>query len=242
MERKKYFILIITVFLSLRAVASYQEQIFTAYLQGDMNLWKTVIDRMEGVQTKNARFTHNLLNYQYGYIAYNIGVKEYAEARTYLTRAYAHIARLQEMNYNESVIQSYIAAFYGFEIGLQRLKAPIYGPRSIAAANRAMEHDAHNPMGFIQYGHAQYYMPSVFGGSKTEALRYYHTAEKLFERTITAAQRDWNYISLLVTIAQAYEDVGNIAKAVHYYDKILTIVPDFMWVKYELYPAIKEKI
>ena len=241
MERSKYFIVWFLFFASVKGFASYQEQIFSAYLTGDMDAWRHVIDRMESIETKNARFTHNLINYQYGFIGYAIGVSDLKTARLYLNLAKNNLQRLEEMNYNSSVIQSYKAAFYGFEIGLNRFRAPLYGPRSIDAAKQAMLLDNTNPIGFKQYAHAQYYMPAIFGGSKTEALEYYHTAEKIYENNLHDAHRDWNYISLLVTIAQAYEELGNTSKAISYYEKILSFAPGFTWVKNELYPSIKNK-
>ena len=55
------------------------------------------------------------------------------------------------------------------------------------------------------------------------------------------AQQNWNYLSLLTSIAKAYEVTGRKAMAKLYYEKILKIEPNFMWVKNELYPKILNK-
>jgi len=54
-------------------------------------------------------------------------------------------------------------------------------------------------------------------------------------------QQNWNYLSLLTSIARAYEATGRSAMAKLYYDKILKIAPDYLWVKNELYPKFLKK-
>ena len=82
-------------------------------------------------------------------------------------------------------------------------------------------------------------MPAVFGGSKKKALGYYLKAEKLM--TSGNVENDWNYLSTLTLIAGAYEELGNYEKAETYYLKILSISPQFTWVKNNLYPKFLSK-
>ena len=49
---------------------------------------------------------------------------------------------------------------------------------------------------------------------------------------------DWNYLSLLVTMAKAYDKIGQKNTAKAYYEKILALEPNFRWIRDELYPAI----
>jgi tetratricopeptide (TPR) repeat protein len=105
----------------------------------------------------------------------------------------------------------------------------------------AIEHDKENPYGYIQYGNSQFYMPAVFGGSKKVALQYFKTAEKLMESDQEKIKENWNYLNLLAFIAITYTEINDYAMAKAYYDKILKIEPDFLWVKDELYPALLNK-
>ena len=82
-------------------------------------------------------------------------------------------------------------------------------------------------------------MPAVFGGSKKKAIEYYLKAEKLM--TVGDVKNDWNYLSTLTLIAGAYEELGNYEKAETYYLKILSISPQFTWVKNNLYPKFLSK-
>lgn len=52
---------------------------------------------------------------------------------------------------------------------------------------------------------------------------------------------DWNYLALLVQLAEAFEVTGKIDKAGAFYVKALSSEPNFSWVKDELYPAFTKK-
>jgi tetratricopeptide (TPR) repeat protein len=201
-----------------------------------------VIDAMEERSITNPDFIADLLNYQYGYIGYCIGIEEYDEAELYLEKAYTNLDFLIEKQYDKAVISSYTSALYGFEIGISSWKAPIVGPASLESAQNAISYDSSYYLGYVQYGHTQFYMPEVFGGSKKSALQNYHKAETLLEYNTRALVSDWNYLSLLVVIAQAYEKVDELQKAQTYYEKILRIEPDFLWVADTLYPQLLEKM
>ena len=56
-----------------------------------------------------------------------------------------------------------------------------------------------------------------------------------------AVKTDWNYLSLLPQIAKAYEELKDYKNAENYYRKILSVAPDFAWVKNELYPQFLKK-
>ena len=236
MERKIHtLILFLMITATAGAEAPDKAVIYSAYISGDMVRWKSVIDRMEEVKSRDNTFLLELVNYQYGYIAWAIGVKRNSEARRYLNLAEANIAVMERNKYNLSMVNAYKAAFYGYRIGLNVLQAPFVGPKSVESANLAMKLDPSNPYGYIQYGNSQYYMPAMFGGSKEEAIKYYLKAEELMASDAEFAENNWNYLNLLTVLAQAFSETGNLASAKNYYDKILRTEPDFIWVKDQLY-------
>ncbi|MBP6577255.1 MAG: tetratricopeptide repeat protein, partial [Chryseobacterium sp.] len=183
-----------------------------------------------------------LINYQYGYIGWCIGNKKNNVAEQYIQLGESNIAVLEKSGYKPSWINSYKSAFYGYKIGLNKLKAPFIGPKSVECAELSMKQDAENPYGFIQFANSQYYMPAVFGGSKSEALKYYMKAEKIMEKNQNQIKEDWNYLSLLSMIAIAYTELNDYKNAKEYYNKILNIEPNFLWVKNELYPKLLKKM
>ena len=140
------------------------------------------------------------------------------------------------------MVNAYKAAFYGFRIGLNKLLAPFLGGKSLECAKNAVKLDDMNPLAYVQLGNAEFYMPAAFGGSKAEALKYYTKAQEIIESDTVALKEDWNYLSLLTVIAQAYSYTGEYDKSKQYLDKILSIEPEFTWIKSELYPQIYNKM
>lgn len=207
-----------------------------------MNKWKSTIDKMQEQEKKPNEFLLELINYQYGYIGWCLGNNEKKQAKIYLKLSEENVENLEKTSLYPSYVNAYKSAFYGYAIGINKLKAPFIGPKSINAAKQSMEENPNNPYGFIQYANAQFYMPPIFGGSKSEALEYYKRAQTIMEKDKTQLRNDWNYLSLLTNMAQAYTEVKEYEKADEYYKHILEIEPNFLWVRNELYPNfIKER-
>lgn len=236
MERKKCFIIMLLAFGFLLLNAQHKKAIYKAYITSNMSEWKAIIDEMQKENKKSDEFLLELINYQYGYIGWALTLDNKKQAKTYLKLSENNLEDLEERAVYPSHVDAYKSAFYGFSIGLNRLKAPFLGPKSIAAAKQSMEDNPANPYGFIQYANAQFYMPPIFGGSKTEALKYYTRAQTIMEDDGIALKNDWNYLSLLTNMAQAYSEIKEYEKAEQYYKYILEVEPSFLWVKDELYP------
>ncbi len=84
-------------------------------------------------------------------------------------------------------------------------------------------------------------MPPVFGGSKSEAIAHFKQAQSIMEKDPQYLKQNWNYLSLLAMMAEAYTEIKEYDKAEEYYKQILTIEPNFLWVKNELYPNFIKK-
>jgi len=243
MERAKCFLIILLFYcIPLNAQKDYKTVIYNAYINNNMSKWKSEIDEMQAWKSKTNEFILELINYQYGYIAWSIAKDKTDDAETYLALAMENLEYLEKLNYKLSYINSYKSAFYGFKIGLAWYKAPILGPESIIFSKTAIETDKSNPYGYIQYANAQYYMPEIFGGSKTLAIEYYKKAQVIMEKNKYYTHKNWNYLSLLTTIAQAFTGNMNYYLAKEYYEKIIQLEPNYTWVKNELYPELLKKI
>lgn len=237
MERQRSFIILILCLLGWFPLkADYKTEIYLAYINGDMNRWRNVLDSMLEYSNHSCEFQLELTNYLYGYIAWCIGNDKSKEAKLYLTFLENKLTYLESEKFKLSVVYSYWSAYYGFKIGINKLKAPFLGPKSVKYAEMAIQQDNKNVYGYIQYGNAEYYRPVIFGGSKTKALQYYIKAETLMEQNIDEIKNDWNYLNLLVTIAKAYVEIKDYKSAFKYFEKILEVEPRFLWIKNELYP------
>lgn len=240
MERQKYIvILILFIFSGLGAMATYKTEIYKAYISNNMNEWKKVMDRMNLETKRDNDFLLELLNYQYGYIGWCVGNKENEQAKKYLSLAEKNIEILEKQSFELSILNAYKSAFYGYRVGLNKLQAPFIGPKSVESAKKAIELDKNNPYGYIQIGNSEFYMPSIFGGSKTVALENFKKAENLMERNSEKIKNDWNYLSLLAMIVMSCKELKQYELAKYYCEKALKTEPEFLWVKLDLYPEIK---
>lgn len=222
--------------------ADFRSEIYSAYINNRMEMWKNVIDRMEAIKMKSNEQILELVNYQYGYIGYCLGFDKKDEARKYLDIAFINIESLEKAKYNPSMTNAYKAAFYGFRISLNKLSAPVNGIKSRDHAKTALELDTENFFGYVQYGNTLFYMPAAFGGSKKEALDYFLKARKILERNPSDLKGNWNYISLLVLVGQTYYYLDDYETSKEVYDEILSIEPGFLYVKDVLYPKLLEKM
>jgi len=218
--------------------ADSKSSIYNAYLNKDMATWKVVMTALERTHPKTLPQILELVNYQYGYIGWCLGVDKKSEAKQYMDKGEANLSLLEKQAYQPSQVNAYKAAFIGFRLGLTPLKAPVLGPKSLELTELAIKQDKNNPLGYLQFGNGLYYRPKVFGGSKVKAMTYYHKAERLMEAS--GITNDWNYLNLLALIGMAYQDMGEADKAEAYYQKALRVEPRFTWVKDELYPLLKQ--
>ncbi|MBN2666036.1 MAG: hypothetical protein JXR67_05965 [Bacteroidales bacterium] len=243
MERKKNWLIAVILLLTFAQVrADYRSDIYSAYINNRMELWKSVIDRMSSQPGKSDEFILELLNYQYGYIGYCIGFDKKDEARVYLNIAQKNLDLLEKKKYNPGVINAYRSAFYGFRIGLNPVTAPINGLRSIDCAKTAIKLDPDHYLGYVQQGNIQFYMPSTFGGSKKEALQHYLKARELLEKEPGAVTGNWNYLSLLVVIGQTHTYLKDYSSAQKVYDFIMRTEPAFTFVRDDLYPKLLKQM
>ena len=243
MERTKYrLIIILGVLFALNVHAGNRSEIYNAYINNQMTVWKVVIDQLSSSSLKDDDHLIELVNYQYGYVAWCLGNNHKDEAAVYLKLAENNLKLLETRKFNPSRVNGYKAAFYGFHIGLSMFSAPFLGPKSAACARQSILLNPDDPFGYIQSGNVQMHTPALMGGSKTEAVSLFLKAKMLMEKNGEENRGDWNYLSLLTSVAKAYDSTGDYPKAKLIYEEILRFEPGFKWVRDELYPQLLKKI
>ncbi len=245
MERKKYILTLLFLLLFASALAnggaSNRSLIYKAYISGEMTLWKGVVDKMQINLKPEPDYLLELLNYQYGYIGWALGSGNKSEAEKYLQRVKNNLNLLKSKTGETSMTLFYASVINSFSIPFNKLKIAHYGMESLELAERSLERDAANPYANMQYASCYYYMPAIFGGSKSTGLLYYSKARKYMELSSYDNNEDWNYLSLLVQIAQVYADLKKYEEALDIYRLILKREPGFVWVKNELYPKVLKR-
>jgi tetratricopeptide (TPR) repeat protein len=228
--------------LSIKVWGNDRLRIYNAYVHNDMKIWKHIIDSIQQEDKKSNATLLTLVNYQYGYVGWCIGLNFDKEAENYISLMEKNIALLEKKNYRLSMIYAYQSALYGYRIGLSPVRAPFYGPKSIKYAENSLKLDKNNYFALMQAGNIHYYMPRIFGGSIKEAISYFLRAKTAMEKNSTDIHYNWNYLHLLTLIAQAYTKAEDYQSAARYYDLILKIEPEFQWIKDELFDDLLKKL
>ncbi len=255
MERPnyQYLTIIFTAFITFLSVtnvakasdstqASLQDQIYRAYVYGQMPLWEDALASMKSEYNRNPS---NLLLYdimlaKYGLIGYYLGIDENANGRRMMDEAAPYLETLESRLGYAAQAKLFKAAFNAFRIGMRPWLGVRLGPQSERLIDEAIEINPLYPRGWIEKGNMMYYAPAMFGGSKTKAIEHYKHAIELMEADMQNNHR-WLYLSTLVSLAQAYEHTGNPGLAIATLEKSLRFEPDFKWVKDELLPELKSK-
>lgn len=242
MERKNYILISALVIPLLLFSATPAGLVYDAYISGNMKQWQRVLTEAQRNTRPTAVQRLERVNFQYGYIAWCIGNKKYTEAKEWIPRMEADLEQLEKSKTELSTVYAYKAAMYGYRIGVNKLQAPFLGPKSRDFAEKSIKTDPSNPLGHQQYGNIQFYTPFLFGGSKENAATHLLKALHLMETRPKQLEWNWNYLSLLTSIAELYYETGDRAKAIAYLKKTLKAEPGYQWVKNELLPLYEGKL
>jgi tetratricopeptide (TPR) repeat protein len=89
----------------------------------------------------------------------------------------------------------------------------------------------------------KYNTPGMFGGSYKDALKNFNISASLYEKqNKDTASSDLGYLEALTWTGRSHEKLENFEAAMFSYKKVLSIEPDFGWVKYSLLPKLEEKL
>lgn len=243
---KKTILYIILATVSFFAVAqgsieldAWRKQIYEAYVLDNMPQWERATRAMETAygQQPSGELLYDLTLAQYGLIGYYLGQKENSKAQALLDKADKNREALAKIPDYRAEAYAFESAFIGYSIGLRPLRAVTQGPRSMRAADHALEADNRYPRAWVEKGNISFFAPAPFG-SKTEAITHYEKAIQLMEANMHPSHR-WLYLSTLVSLAGAYEKTGDLPRAIRTLEKALRFEPRFKWVKDEMLPKYK---
>ncbi len=240
------FILFLLPFLFVVKVGSanssvYDDRLYNCFISSDMLEWQRVIVDLEKEYeaTKSIKTEFQLLHAQYGFIGFLLGSKRTSLGEEYIAKADKHIASLLKSNPKWVEVMALEAAIIAFKISLRPYKAPFLGPRSMSLIDDALKLEPNNVYALIEKGNSKHYAPSYVGGSPTEAIVQYQKAITSIKSSNTT--KTWWYLNTLTQLALAAEKAKNYTLASKTYKEILSIEPNFKWVKDELYPKFLKK-
>ncbi|HCT94617.1 MAG: hypothetical protein A2X19_07450 [Bacteroidetes bacterium GWE2_39_28] len=247
MERKKYLLIVILLMLGLASYAQdkYDKAIYDCYVKGDMIGWQQIIKLAErdvaaersGEYSYKSPLKISLINYYYGVSGWLISQKESKLVMEYIKKGEALIEKILDHEPDNATFIAYKAAFKGFRIGVSNFKAVYLGMQSMNFAKKAYSIDPINVRALIEMGNVLYYSPSFAGGDKKKGIEFYERAVSEIERG-GSTFNNWQYLSLLTSITNAYYESGQKKEALKAYEKANSAEPRFLWIKENLSPKI----
>ncbi|BDX39396.1 hypothetical protein CYCD_27510 [Tenuifilaceae bacterium CYCD] len=220
----------------------YDDRLYSCFVSSDMLEWERVMVDLEKEfeTTKSVKVEFQLLHAQYGFVGFLLGSNRTSLGEEYIAKADKHIANLLKSNPKWVEVMALQAAVLAYKISLSPYKAPFLGPKSINLIADALELEPNNMYALIEKGNSKHYAPSYVGGSPAEAIVNYQKA--ITNIKASSKTKTWWYLNTLTQLALAAEKAKNYTLASKTYKEILSIEPNFKWVKDELYPKFLEKI
>ena len=224
--------------ISVKAQENPHCNIYRAFKHKNQALWKQTIElyQQEYNNHKSAYLLSELVEAQYGYAAFCIGMKKDEEAEEILSLAVKNVEILLQKEAYVSKAYAIYSGLHAFKLHYEPYKSFYYGPRIVNYIDKAVKKDSTNPVAWSEKGNMKYHAPKMFGGDKKEAIQYYLKSIKLYEQKSGMPECNWMYLNTLTWLAQSYEKTGQPNSAAETYKKILQLAPDYQWVHDELYP------
>ena len=149
-------------------------QLYQAYITRDMIVWQQYINSAdwENLDTEQRK---QLLNYEYGYSAYILGINV-EEGKQCIQRFASHL-EMMKSELPEERYCAYLASVQSYRLALDKGQLMKYAKRVFSNIQRAMEINPNDPFVLSMQGNVEFYSPF---GSKKEALVYYQKADSLY--------------------------------------------------------------
>jgi tetratricopeptide (TPR) repeat protein len=140
--------------------------------------------------------------------------------------------------------QALLSGVYGLSIARNWTRGMTVGPKANRLAQQAVDSDPGNPRAWLMHGSQKLHTPPMFGGSLDDAVQAFERAIELYEDRLPGDPMlpEWGYADALTWLGIAYERQDRYDEALSAYHKVLDVVPDFSWVKYDLLPNLERKL
>lgn len=123
-----------------------------------------------------------------------------------------------------------LASVYGFTVSLDPGKAISYGPRSHEHIHAAVALNKNSPRVQLFKGIIEYNTPPMFGGDTESAQKSFLEALNHFPEDINSGKH-WGHSEAFTWLGLTYLQRGDTDTAVTYWERALTVTPDYGWAK-----------
>ena len=194
-------------------------QLYEAYITRNMSVWEQYIDSADW-NSLNIEQRKQLLNYEYGFSAYMLGVD--VEKSKRLIQCFATHLELMKSELPEERYCAYLASVYTYQLALDKSQLMKYAKGIYNNIERAMELNPNDPFVLSMQGNVEFYSP--FGNKKT-ALGYYQKADSLYGIAGADYER-WNRRAVQLTYIQCLDKQRRSDEAIALCEKLLAEEPN----------------
>ena len=210
----------ILLMVSSLCYAQYSNlQLYEAYTTRDMSVWEHYIDSADW-NSLNIERRKQLLNYEYGFSAYMLGVD--VEKSKRLIQRFATHLELMKGELPEERYCAYLASVYTYQLALDKSQLMKYAKRIYSNIERAMELNPNDPFVLSMQGNVEFYSP--FGSKKT-ALEYFQKADSLYGVAGAEYER-WNRRAVQMTYIQCLSKQRRGEEAIALCEELLAEEPN----------------
>ena len=171
------------------------QQLYEAYTTRDMSVWEHYIDSADwdSLDTEQRK---QLLNYEYGFSAYILGV-DLEKGKKFIQRFASHLEMIKS-DLPEERYCAYLASVYTYQLAMNKTQLMKYAKGIYSNIQHAMKVNAEDPFVLSIQGNVEFYSPF---GSKKAALEYFQKADSLYDVAGADYER-WNRRAVQMTYIQ----------------------------------------
>lgn len=137
-----------------------------------------------------------------------------------------------------------LAAIYMMKIAKNSMASVSLYPKIMDLLVDAEEINPSNPRSFLIEGMMKFNTPKQYGGSFEDAAKNFRKAVSIYEKqdTTFTLQPTWGYLEALSWLGRSLDQLDNNEEAKFMYKKVLSIQPEYGFVKYYLLPNLEKKL
>ena len=144
----------------------------------------------------------------------------------------------------ESEGKTLLASVYMMKIAKSPMSAVSLAPKIGDLLEDAVNSNPANPRSYLIIGMMKFNTPKMYGGSYDIASENFRKAVSIYEKqdTTFTLKPSWGYLEALTWLGRSLEQQDNFESAKFMYQKVLSIQPQYGWVKYYLLPNLEKKM
>lgn len=226
----------LTVFAQNVDQAKIEQQFYTAYITSSNPAWKISLNQLADAEDESAQVL--LAKGYYAAAGTAMGSQNKDLVEEMLDKAETVTKAILKKNKKSPEGNALLSSVYGMQIGLSPLKGTYLGSKSANAVEKGVDLAPDNGFTNFVMGNYLFRTPSMWGGDVKESIAYLEKSRGIYEKS--AQTKNWEYMSVMALLGQAYHSEKQFDKAKAVYEVALKTAPNFSYVSKYLLPRTEK--